>query len=303
MKAGESLYIPVRGLRCHVRAWGDPAAPALFMLHGWLHSSAAFQFLVDELKHDWRVLAPDWRGFGHSQWSKNSYWFPEFVADLEAILDHYSPQAPVNIVGHSFGAAVTAVYAGARPQRIARYMNIDAFGARDWKPEGAPDRYVKLIGLLKKPQAKRDYASLEELQQRMARGEMARVPAGRLAFLARELTRRNDAGRFELLNDPVLADPFGMFFSNRLDDAMACWRAITAPMLMLVAREGSPVRRADDLSDGRLEERLAQFRTARVEWMDDAGHMAHLEHPAAVAALVEDFFPFEHPPASTAPAA
>ena len=297
MNTGESLFVPIRGLRCHVRCWGDPAAPVLFMLHGWMHSSSAFQFVVDELQQDWRVLAPDFRGFGHSQWSMTTYWFPEFVADLEAILDHFSPQAPVNIVGHSFGAAVAAVYAGVRPHRIARYFNIDAFGARDWAAEGAPSRYVQLIDTLKKPWTARDYASLEELQSRMSRGEMARVPSERLAFLVKEWTRQAPSGRFELLNDPVLTDPFVMFLGNRLDDAMACWRAITAPMLMLVAREGSPRRRADDLSDGRLEERLAQFRTARIEWMDDAGHMVHIEHPKAVAKMVDDFFPFTHPPA------
>ena len=98
MKNSRSEFIVVRGLRYHVRHWGEDAAPRLFMLHGWMDMSASFQFVVDSLRHEWHVIAPDWRGFGQTADSPTGcYWFPDYLGDLDAILAHYSPAAPVSL--------------------------------------------------------------------------------------------------------------------------------------------------------------------------------------------------------------
>ena len=94
-------------------------APKLLLLHGWMDMSASFQFLVDALRGDWSVLAPDWRGFGESAWS-SGYLFAEYLGDLEALLDRYAPGEPANLVGHSLGGNVACIYAGARPDRVRR---------------------------------------------------------------------------------------------------------------------------------------------------------------------------------------
>ncbi|WP_347251177.1 alpha/beta fold hydrolase, partial [Zoogloea sp.] len=57
------------------------------MLHGWMDVSASFQFIVDALASDWHVIAPDWRGFGRTEWRGDAYWFPDYLGDLDAILD------------------------------------------------------------------------------------------------------------------------------------------------------------------------------------------------------------------------
>ena len=64
-------------------------------------SSATFQFVVDALRHDWQLIAPDWRGYGETTWLHRPYWFPDYYADLEALLAHYAPEGPVRLVGHS----------------------------------------------------------------------------------------------------------------------------------------------------------------------------------------------------------
>src|SRR3954471_23216208 len=90
MKPSESLFVEIRRLRYHVRRWPRPGAPKLFFFHGWMDVGASFQFLVDELEGDWDVYAPDWRGYGLTDWGKSDcYWFPDYLADLEAILDAF----------------------------------------------------------------------------------------------------------------------------------------------------------------------------------------------------------------------
>src|SRR5690349_21173648 len=121
MKKSESLFVDVRGLRYHVRAWGEEGAPVLFMLHGWMDVSASFQFVVDALRGDWRVLAPDWRGYGLTDWTHaDSYWYPDYLGDLEALLAHFQPREPATLVAHSMGGNVACIYAGTRPQRVRR---------------------------------------------------------------------------------------------------------------------------------------------------------------------------------------
>src|SRR5689334_20097331 len=103
MRESQSRFLTIRGLRYHVRTWGNENAPKLVMLHGWMDVSASFQFLVDALEKDWHVLAPDWRGYGLSEWPQDGYWFHDYIGDLDALVREISPDAPVDLVGHSLG--------------------------------------------------------------------------------------------------------------------------------------------------------------------------------------------------------
>src|ERR1700730_13342835 len=114
MRPSASLAVAIRGLDYHIRSWGEANAPKLFMLHGWMDVGASFQFLVDALKGGWQVIAPDWRGFGQSEGGADGYWFLDYIADLEALLDRFSPGEPARVVGHSLGGNVVCLFAGLR---------------------------------------------------------------------------------------------------------------------------------------------------------------------------------------------
>ena len=122
-----------------MRHWGHAGAPKLFFLHGWMDVSASFQFLVDAFKKDWDVYAPDWRGYGLTEWGKSDcYWFPDYLADLDFILEHFEKDKPANLIGHSLGGNVAALYAGIRPERVAKLVNLEGFGLPATRPEQAP---------------------------------------------------------------------------------------------------------------------------------------------------------------------
>ncbi len=128
-RPSRSSFTTIRGLRYHLREWGPAdAGPGrtLFMLHGWMDVSASFQFVVDALDPDWRVVAPDWRGFGLTEWTHGDcYWFPDYAADLEFIVDAVQGDAPANLVGHSMGGNIALMYAGARPARVRAVVNLE----------------------------------------------------------------------------------------------------------------------------------------------------------------------------------
>ena len=112
--------IPLRSHSAQILTWGSPSSAPLLMLHGWMDVASSFQFLVDALKRDWYFIAPDQRGYGGSDWTKegaSGYWFADYVADLEAVVDHFSPEAPINLE-----ATVWAAMCAARPLACARIV-------------------------------------------------------------------------------------------------------------------------------------------------------------------------------------
>ena len=92
-ETSRSEFITLRGLRYHVRHWGKPGARKLFMLHGWMDVAASFQFLVDHLHGDWHVIAPDWRGFGETDWPSR-YPGTQSARHFEAAVENGVPLSP-----------------------------------------------------------------------------------------------------------------------------------------------------------------------------------------------------------------
>jgi pimeloyl-ACP methyl ester carboxylesterase len=92
LKPFRSHRIALRGLDSHVLTWGEPAAPKLFLLHGWMDVAASFQFLVDAFARDWYVIAPDLRGYGKTAWQPQGYWYADYIADLEALVLAFAPE-------------------------------------------------------------------------------------------------------------------------------------------------------------------------------------------------------------------
>jgi len=285
LKTDASEFIQIRGLRYHVRLWGDAQAPKLFLLHGWMDVSASFQFLVDALRGEWRVIAPDWRGFGLSEWTRSdSYWFPDYIADLESVLLHYQSEAPVNLLGHSLGGNIASLYAGIRPERIARLINVEGFGLPPSSPEGAPARYAKWLDQIRKRPRLKPYADYNELAQRL-RSQNTRLTQVKADFLARHWGLPRD-------NEVVLASDPGHKLVNatlyRIEEAMACWRKVTAPVLWIGAADSFVIKGfADKPAD--YAARKACFARLTEYIVEDAGHMVHHDQPEVLARLIEDF--------------
>lgn len=286
MRDSESLFLEVRGLRYHVRRWPHPGAPSMVLLHGWMDVSASFQFLVDALRSDWEVYAPDWRGYGLTSWGKSDcYWFPDYLADLDALLDKLQPAAPANLVGHSLGGNVAALYAGARPARVAKFVNLEGFGMSPTQPEQAPKRYARWLEELREPPRLRPYRNFQELSERLQQGNKRLTPA-RADYLAQHWGRETEQGEVVLRGDPAhkIVNPI----LYRYEEARACWQQVTAPVLWVDAEESNTAERIG-LDTSQQAERRAAFRNLRHVTVADAGHMLHHDQPEAVARLIEDF--------------
>ena len=286
MRPSESLFFELRGLRYHVRHWRGASARRVFLLHGWMDVSASFQFLVDAMAPDWDVYAPDWRGYGLTSWSgADSYWLPDYIADLDQLLDRIQPESPVNLVGHSLGGNVGALYAGIRPERIARFVNLEGFGMPATRADQAPKRYARWMEELRVESRLRPYDSYGALADRLQRNN-ARLTRERAEFLALHWGKDAPGGDVVLRSDPAHKLVNANLY--RLDEAMACWQRAPAPVLWVDA-EHSETRTRMSLSEKELAERRAAFKDLRQVTVQDAGHMLHHDQPERVARLIEEF--------------
>ncbi len=274
--------------------WGEPGAPKLFMLHGWMDVAASFQFLVDALERDWQVIAPDLRGFGQSAWQPQGYWFFDYVADLEHLIETFAPGEAVDLVGHSLGGNIVMHYAGVRPARVRRLVSLEGFGIPGERADLAPAKLVKWLDVLREPAEFRPYPSLEAVARRLAQNN-PRLDRERARFLAGHCAEVLPDGTARFNSDPRHKLPFPAVY--RLEEVFAVWRNIAAPTLWVAAADSNIPRWLDAHPEGEaptdslagVRRRLAHVDGARLEVIPDAGHMLHHDQPGAVARVLEAF--------------
>jgi pimeloyl-ACP methyl ester carboxylesterase len=110
--------IEANGISLYVEDHGD-GVPVL-MMHGFPDSARLWRHQVPVLAASgFRVIAPDMRGFGRSEWPGEvaAYRLRNVVADVSAILDHFRVEA-AHVIGHDWGAAVAWLTAMLCPDRV-----------------------------------------------------------------------------------------------------------------------------------------------------------------------------------------
>lgn len=280
-------FIPVRNLCYHVRRWGREDAPPLFLLHGWMDASASFQFLAQHLAGQWQLIAPDWRGFGLTESAEDVFWFADYLADLDAILDHYSPSGTVMLCGHSLGGNVAMMYAGIRPERVTRVVNLEGFGLPTTEPDDAPQRYRQWLDQLRKPPASVPYPELATLMRRLQHSNPL-LSSAKAEFLARNLAKEVEGG-WQILANPGhrLVNPL----LYQVEEVLACWEAIAAPVLWMEGEHSHQARWPgdSDMNRNELERRINHVMELQRLVIAEAGHMLHQDQPQAVAEAIALF--------------
>jgi pimeloyl-ACP methyl ester carboxylesterase len=306
-RAPSSEFIPIRNLNYHVLVWGDASSklPPLVLMHGWMDVAASYQFVVDALSEaffaDRLIIAADWRGYGKTVGKTtgakvDNYWFPDYMADLDFLLDHYSPNKAVDLVGHSMGGNVVMMYAGSRPARVRRLVNLEGFGMSATTPDQAPGRYAKWMDELKKlHRGEMDltaYDKADGVARRLMKTNprLARDGAGiaKANWLARHWAAENAEGKWDILGDP--AHKITNANLSNVAEALELYKCITAPVLVVEASD-------DSLSQWwggkytltEFHERLKSVPSCSVKVVQDAGHMMHHDKPEELAEMIESF--------------
>jgi len=276
--------MPIRGVDYRIGEWGEAAAPPVVYLHGWGDTGTTFQFVVDAFTAPLRIVAPDFRGFGGSGHAGPAYWFPDYLADLDVLLDAISPDDPVVLVGHSMGANVAGLYAGIMPERVSGFVNVEGFGLADSDPSQAPAHYRRWLERSRAMTPFSEFGDFDQLAERIVR-RSPRLGEDRAQFVAREWAVRDADGVVRLRADPAHRLPNAVLY--RRAEAEACWQQVSAPVLLVSGTDTE----FDAALDAWLDRDAARrpFPGAASEVIADCGHMVHFEAPSRLATLIETF--------------
>ena len=295
-----TLDLPIRHITYRVRTWGHASSDTapLVLVHGWMDVGASYQFVVDAFSEAFytgrQIIAPDWRGFGHSMPPApgDHYTFADYLGDLDALLDHFAPGGqPVDLVGHSMGGNVAMLYAGARPARIRRLVNLEGFGLPATQPAQAPRRMHKWLDELQALRSSaitlKTYDSQQAVAARLQKTN-PRLGSDQALWLAGEWAAPNAQGSWSILGDAAHKIINPQLF--RVDEVLAHYAAITAPGLAVEAAQDSLSQWwKDQYTLAEYHQRLQAVPHCRIAQVADAGHMLHHDQPQIVAQMIEDF--------------
>jgi pimeloyl-ACP methyl ester carboxylesterase len=275
-------------LRLHYVDWGNPEAPPLILQHGGRDHSRSWDWVAQELRHDWHVIAPDMRGHGDSDWSpEGHYGMDALVYDFAQVVETLGHDQ-VTIVAHSLGGSVATRFAGLYPQKVRKLVNIEGLGlVRRDREEGPNEDVAERLRLwiAQKRDASsrlpRRYASLEEACERMqqANGFLTRAQVRHLTMHG---VTRNEDGTWSWKFDNYL----NVWSANDISVAekVQLWRAITCPVLLLWGKDSFATSPA---ADGRI----AHFCNAELKEYENAGHWLHHDQFDRFMADVKAFLP------------
>jgi len=297
-RESQSSWVPLRGCRYHVRQWGTPSPDAtpLVLAHGWMDVAASWQFMVDAFSEAFvsqrPIIAMDWRGYGLTEApATDSYWFPDYLADLDALLDQLYPGQTIDLVGHSMGGNVVMMYAGSRPERIRRLVNLEGFGMAATSAAQAPSRMTQWLNEIKAQReddtALKPYTDAAGVAARLMKTNR-RLGQGQADWLAQHWAQPGPDGQWRILGDSAhkVINPY-LF---RVEEALAMYQRISAPVLAVEASD-------DSLSQwwkgkytlAEFHERLKSVPQLEKATIEDAGHMLHHDQPHALARILETF--------------
>jgi pimeloyl-ACP methyl ester carboxylesterase len=266
-----NTYISQR-LRLHYVDWGNPDAPPLLLIHGGRDHCRSWDWVAEELRKDWHVIAPDLRGHGDSQWSPDgNYETASFVYDVAQLI-HQLNLAPVTIVAHSMGGNICTRYTGLYPENVRKLVAIEGLGPSpaviaEQVAKGAGQRFRTWIEDKRNAAGRlpKRYPTLETALDRM-KTENTYLTDEQARHLTIHGIARNEDGTWTWKFDNYLN--IWAAFDMPRDDLHRLWGDITCPVLMLY---GANSWASNPEKDGRIK----HFNTARVVEFENAGHWLH----------------------------
>ena len=278
-------YISQR-LRLHYADWGNPDAPPLILLHGGRDHCRNWDWVAEDLRADYHIIAPDLRGHGDSAWSESGdYSMGAFVYDLAQLI-HQQHLAPVRIVAHSLGGNIALRYAGVFPETVSKLVAIEGLGPSPTMMEeraarSARERMADWIAGTRKLAGRipRRYATIEEALARM-QTENRHLTPEQARYLTVHGAMQNEDGTWSWKFDNYVRAFSPVDFTP--EDLQEIWGAIACPILFV---NGAESWASNPEKDGRM----GYFQDARVAVFEAAGHWVHHDRLEAFLETVRGF--------------
>jgi pimeloyl-ACP methyl ester carboxylesterase len=270
---GSERRIALPDFSLAAQSWGEPDAPPLLAVHGWLDNAGSFARLAPLLAAHFHVIALDLPGHGHADHLPPgaSYHYTDYVQALLAAMDALQLDSCV-LLGHSLGAGVASLAAAAAPARVSRLLLIEGLGPL---ADDGTATLTRFRAALAPPVRSKPLRLFRDVDQAISARSIASGLRPELARAIVERALRQDGEGWRWRSDPRLTRASALRMAE--SQVRALLNGIDAPTSLLLARPATSY-----LPDALMRERAACVARIGVSQMD-GGHHLHLEHPQAVA--------------------
>lgn len=259
-------------LTLHYAEWGEADAPPLLLIHGGRDHCRNWDRVAGRLSRDWRIIAPDLRGHGDSQWSAcGVYTYDAYLWDLLALTEHLQLDR-ATLVGHSLGGYIALRYAAAFPERMRKLVCIEGLGPapddvernyRDSLPQRLRDDALHRLRLPDRPSHR--YDTLDQAIAHFHRRN-PNLSTAQAIQLATHGSRREADGSYVWKFDDFSRKPAQRWNSEA--ELLELIAAVTCPVLL-------PWGGTSFFSLADNSGRIDRFQNAQVRLYEDAGHWPH----------------------------
>ena len=273
-------------LRLHYLDWGNADSPPLLLIHGIHDHCRSWDWLVEHLKSDFHVIAPDLRGHGDSEWSTGSqYMLLEYVYDIAQLIQQQH-LSPLTILSHSLGGTIASIYCGLYPETIKRLIIIEGVGLYPSPTFAGPAGRIRAwieTGRNLAGRHVRRYPSIEDAYHRMH--EMnPHLSTDQAKHLSLHASNQNEDGTYSWKFDNYTRNRSPYDMPN--DHLIALWQEISAPVLIINSVHGYPHRIGQDGTD-------QYFSDLKMVRVPGSGHWVHHDQLAEVVAATREFLGIE----------
>lgn len=269
-----SKYEQIAGLRIHYTDWNPAGGTVFLLIHGLYGQSHVWDPIADALCETHRVICPDLRGHGDSDWSRDGYWTRNFADDLHRLVQRLGI-GPVIYVGHSLGARIGYAYGGQYPADIREMVLSDA------APETPLEAAQKVTKFAGDASLSHGFHSRAQALEHYRETHPEWQPIFHTLDALHQL-RENWAGKYVNKHDP---DLYWITRSAGKKESSYLWEAASraTPRTLIIRGERSPY-----FNDELLNRLLGTMPTAEACVMP-TGHYVPREQPQAFAKHVLEF--------------
>jgi pimeloyl-ACP methyl ester carboxylesterase len=286
-------YYEVRGLSLAYHEWGQTNSPTIFFFHGFLDHGLSFAPVARELARDFRVIAPDARGHGHSDWIGQGgyYHFADYFHDICSLVEKLQIER-LHLVGHSMGGSIATGVAAILGDRIESTVMLEGMGPPHEPFDDLPKRLERWHRGLSKSTNAQDRQGRKQSRKLMPDIKTA---ADRLSNLNSRLPEEGALGFAKTFTEEVQVsgqkgvvwryDPLHRTIGSRafrFEEAQHLWRSIHGPCLSLWGKES--VFRPEN-----VERRHRCLNDVKVALVHDSGHNIHHDQPEIVTGLIRNW--------------
>jgi len=279
-----SHYFYSQRLKLHYVDWGNADKPPLLLIHGGRDHARNWDWVAEDLRRDFHVIAPDLRGHGDSQWAVGgSYAMVDYTLDVDQLLRALGINE-ITVIGHSLGGSIALQYTGTYADKVKKVVAIEGLGPPPEMLKQNPPAHQRMkvwIGEMRALARRHPhrYASLDEAVARMQEANPRLTPEQ-----ARHLTvygcYRDEDGTYLWKFDNYVRATSPYLFN--MQDAFDIWTQVTCPVLLLRGTESWA-------SDPELDGRAKAFRDYTFFNIEKAGHWVHHDQLAIFLKLVREF--------------